>query len=81
MDLWYWINQNLQVDSWGVTPISLAAPFGLIVLIVMARRLAGERGPKMETADFAGMALIAVIIGAAFFWIFAGLGLMERSFR
>jgi len=81
MDMWHWINQDLHVDNWGVTPISLAAPFGLITLILMARRLAGEKGPKTETAGIAGMALIAIIIGAAFFWIFAGLEVMERSFH
>ncbi|HEX4157496.1 MAG TPA: hypothetical protein VHY79_03405 [Rhizomicrobium sp.] len=81
MGLWNSIVQNLRVDSWGVAPISLAAPFGLLVLMLMARRFVRERGPKAESGDIAGVAFLAIIIGVAFLWIIAGLGLIERSFR
>ncbi len=81
MDLWNWILQSLQVDSWGVTPISLVAPFGLLAMMVMVRRFAREKGPNMESRDIGGMALIVVIVGAAFLWVFAGVGLIERSFH
>lgn len=81
MDLWNWISQSLQVDSWGVTPMALVAPFGLLTVAVMARRFVRARGPKTESADVAGMALVAVIVGAAFLFIFEGLGLVDRAFR
>ena len=80
MDWWNWIVQSLHVDSWGITPMSLAAPFGLITLMVMARRLARERGPGTG-GEIGGIVFLAAIVGAAFLWIFAGLGLMERTFH
>ncbi len=81
MGMWNWIVESLHVDSWGVTPVSLVAPFGLVILIMMGGRLVREKGPKDGSRDIGGIALIAVIVGVAFLWIFAGLGLMERSFR
>ena len=81
MDLWNWIVERLNVDSWGVTPKSLLAPLALVILIGMAGRFVRTRGPKMESGAVAGVALIAVIIGAAFFWIFMGLDMLGRSFR
>ena len=81
MGMWNWIDTNLHVESWGVTPLSLAAPFGLVILIMMAGRFARAKGAKTETTDLSGMAIIAVIIGAAFFWIFAGIGVIHQTFR
>lgn len=81
MGMWDWIDTNLHVDSWGVTPLELAAPMGLVILIMMAGRFARARGPKTESADMGGMAIIAVIIGAAFFWVFAGINLIHQTFR
>jgi hypothetical protein len=81
MSLWNSIVQNLRVGDWGVTPVSLAAPFGLVILMLMARRFAREKGPKAESGDIAGVAFLAIIIGAAFLWIIAGLGMIARSFR
>lgn len=81
MDLSNWNMPDWTAQGWGITPISLAAPFALVILILMARRLLKPAGPKMETRDIGGMALIFVIIGAAFLWIFAGLGLLARIFR
>ncbi|HTT83870.1 MAG TPA: hypothetical protein VMF67_10345 [Rhizomicrobium sp.] len=81
MGLWDSIVQNLRVDSWGVTPASLVAPLGLVTLIMMAGRLARAKGPKLESGSLTGLALIAVIIGAAFCWILAGLGFLQRSFH
>jgi len=54
---------------------------GLVILIMMAGRFARARGPKTESADMGGMAIIAVIIGAAFFWVFAGINLIHQTFR
>jgi hypothetical protein len=81
MELWNRIVQSLNVDSWELTPKSLLAPLALMIMIVMAGRLVRQKGPKMESGTVGGVALIAVIIGAAFFWIFAGLDLLGRSFR
>ena len=76
-----WGIPDFTVSGWGVTPISLVAPLALIVLMVMARRVSRTAGPKMATRDFGGAMLITVIIGAAFLWIFAGLGVLSRTFR
>lgn len=81
MDLWNRIVQSLRVDSWELTPKSLLAPLALVILIMIAGRVARAKGPKMESGAVGGVALIAVIIGAAFFWIFAGHDLLGRSFR
>ena len=81
MDLWNWILQNLHVQDWGVTPSSLMAPLALVALIVIAGRIARRKGPSTESRDIAGGVLITVIIGAAFFWIFAGIGLLQRTFH
>jgi hypothetical protein len=81
MELWNRIVESLNIDSWGLTPKSLLAPVALVILIMMVGRFVRTRGPKMESGAVAGVALIAVIIGAAFFWIFAGLDLLGRSFR
>jgi len=69
------------IEGWGITPISLVAPFALLVMMLMMRRVARASGPRTESRDFASAALIFIIIGAAFLWIFAGLGLMSRVFR
>jgi hypothetical protein len=81
MGLWDLIVKDLHVDSWGVTPAALGAPFGLIVLMLMARRFARERGPRPGSDDIGGVAFLAIIIGAGFLWIFAGLGLLARTFH
>jgi hypothetical protein len=77
MDFTTWGIPN-SVGGWGITPMSLMAPFALLILMMMARRFSQPAGPKMETRDVKGAALITVIIGAAFLWIFAGLGLLGR---
>ena len=81
MDLTNWGIQDWTVGGWGVTPLSLAAPFALIALILMARRLVREKGPKMEKRDVGGAVIITAIIGGAFLWVFAGLGLLGRIFH
>ena len=81
MDLWNGILQKWQIHDWGITPVSLLAPCGLLVMILTAGRLQRGRGPRMEGGDVGGGVIIAVIIGAAFLWIFAGIALLERSFR
>ena len=81
MNLTNWGMSALHIDSWGMTPISLMAPFALLIVMIMARRFLKPAGPKMETRDIGGAALITVIIGAAFLWIFAGLGLLARIFH
>jgi len=73
--------QNLSIDNWGVTPLSLAAPLALITVILMGRRLSHEVSPRMESRDVGGAFVIAGIIGAAFLWVFAGLGLLTRIFH
>ena len=79
MDFASWgIPNNFSATSWGVTPMSLAAPFALLIVILMSRRITQTTGPKMEKRDVGGAALITVIIGAAFLWIFAGLGMLGR---
>ena len=81
MDFASWNLQTLNIDSWGLTPLSLAAPFALITVILMGRRLSREIAPKMERRDVGGAVVITTIIGAAFLWIFAGLGLLSRIFH
>jgi hypothetical protein len=81
MDFSSWGVPTMTVNGWGITPLSLAAPFALIALIMMARRVTRTAGPKMESRDIGGMALITLIIGAAFLWIFAGLGLLGQIFH
>jgi hypothetical protein len=81
MDFANWGIPTMTVNGWGITPLSLAAPFALIALIMMARRVSQTAGPKMVSRDIGGMALIALIIGGAFLWIFAGLGLLGRIFH
>lgn len=81
MDFANWNLQNLNIDGWGLPPLSLAAPLALITVILMGRRLSREVGPKMDTRDVGGAIVIAAIIGAAFLWIFAGLGLFARTFH
>ena len=81
MDLTNWDFQNLSIENWGMTPLSLAAPLALITVILMGRRFSRAIGPKMETRDVGGGFVIAAIIGAAFLWIFAGLGLLSRIFH
>lgn len=80
MGWWDWIDQKLQVDSWGVTPMSLAIPVGLVALIIVAGRLARQRSAKTESRDIGGMVLITLIIGAAFLFIFSGVGFLHRTF-
>lgn len=80
MDLSAWGIPN-TVQGWGITPISLVAPAALVVMMVMVRCVARAAGPKTDRPDFGSAALIFVIIGAAFLWIFAGLGLMARMFQ
>jgi len=81
MDFANWGIQNLQVGTWGMTPMSVTAPFALLILIMMGRRFSQPAGPKIEKRDVAGAAIITVIVGAAFLWIFAGLGLLGRMFH
>lgn len=81
MNLTSWGFPDWTVQGWGITPISLMAPFALLIVMIMARRFLKPAGPKMETRDVGGAALITVIIGAAFLWIFAGLGLLARIFH
>jgi hypothetical protein len=76
-----WGIPDWTVQAWGITPVSLVAPFALLVMMLMMRRVIRAAGPKTETRDFASAALIFVIIGAAFLWIFAGLGLIARIFH
>jgi hypothetical protein len=73
--------ETFQVGSWEVTPLSVAVSFALLVLVIMGRRLSRPAGPKMESRDVTSAALITVTIGAAFLWIFAGLGLLGRVFH
>ena len=80
MDVTSWGIPN-SVNGWGITPFALAAPFALIVLIMLGRRFSQPTGPKIERRDIGGAALITVIIGAGFLWIFAGLGLLGRIFH
>ena len=47
----------------------------------MGRRLSRERGPKMDKRDVGGAVVITTIVGAAFLWVFAGLGLLARIFH
>jgi hypothetical protein len=81
MDFASWNLQNLNIANWGMTPMSLAAPFALITLILMAQRLSRENGPKMEKRDVGGAVLITAIVGGAFLWVYAGLGLLARTFH
>ncbi|HEX3665923.1 MAG TPA: hypothetical protein VHU23_11890 [Rhizomicrobium sp.] len=81
MEVWNSIVQSMQSESWGGTPLTLAAPFGLLTMAFMARRFAREKGPKTESSDIAGIAFIALIIAAAFFFVYQGLALLEISFR
>lgn len=81
MDLSNWNVPDWTVQGWGITPTSLAAPLALVTLILMARRLLKPAGPKIEQRDIGSAIIITVIIGAAFLWIFAGLGLLARIFR
>ena len=76
-----WNLADLHVDKWGVTPISLVAPFALLMMMLVVRRVARTAGPKSDTRDFASAALIFIVIAAAFLWVFAGLGLLARIFR
>jgi len=80
MDLKSWGFPDWTVQAWGITPASLVAPFGLLLMMLMMRRVARTAGPKTDTRDFGSAALIFVIIGAAFLWIFAGLGILGRIF-
>jgi len=70
-----------NVQGWGITPTSLVAPVALIAMMFMARRVARAAGPRTDTRDFGSAALIFIVIGAAFLWIFAGLGLLARIFH
>ena len=81
MDLTNWGIPNLTGVNWGITPLSLVAPCALLVMMLLVRRVARVGGPKADTRDFGSAALIFVIIGAAFLWIFAGLGLLSRIFH
>ena len=81
MDFATWNLQTLSIDGWGLTPLSLAAPFALITVILMGRRLSREIGPKVDKRDVSSAFLITAIIGSAFLWIFAGLGLISRIFH
>jgi hypothetical protein len=81
MEFATWNLQTLNIDGWGMTPLSLAAPFALITVILMGRRLSREIGPKMDKRDVGSAFIITAIIGGAFLWIFAGLGLLTRIFH
>ena len=81
MDYSNWSVANLHVDAWGVTPVSLVAPFALLAMMLMVRRVARAAGPRMDKPDFASAALIFIVIGAAFLWVFAGLGMLGRIFH
>jgi hypothetical protein len=78
MDFASWGIPNWSVDGWGMTPLSLAAPLALITVILMGRRLSRQTGPKLEKRDVGDAVLITTIIGAAFLWVIAGLGLLAR---
>lgn len=81
MNLTSWGIPGWSIQAWGITPLSLVAPFALFVMMLMMRRVARVTGPKTETRDFGAAALIFVIIAAAFLWVFAGLGLLGRIFH
>jgi hypothetical protein len=87
MDFTNWVVQNLQswqylrIDTWGITPLQLAAPLALLTLIFMCRRFSQTAGPKTESRDLGGVALVTVIVGAAFLWILAGMHLLQRNFQ
>jgi len=81
MDFGSWYLQGLNVAGWGITPWSLAAPFALITVILMGRRLSQESAPKVEKRDVGGAVLITAIVGGAFLWVIAGLGLLSRIFH
>ena len=70
-----------SIQDWGITPVSLVAPAALLCMMLMVRRVARTAGPGTNTRDYTSAALIFVIIGGAFLWIFAGLGLLTRIFR
>ena len=81
MNLSSWGIPDWNAQAWGITPVSLVAPVALLVMMLMMRRVAGAAGPKTSSRDFGSAALIFVIIGSGFLWIFAGLGLLARIFR
>ena len=64
---------DANVNGWGMTPLSLAAPVALVTLIMMAHRISRTTGPKTDSRDVGGALMITVIVGAAFLWIFVGL--------
>jgi len=78
MDFSSWGIPDLTARDWGITPLSLLAPSALLVMMLVVRRVRSTAGPKADTRDYGSAALIFVIIGAAFLWIFAGLGLLSR---
>jgi hypothetical protein len=81
MDFSSWGIPDLTSKGWGITPLSLVAPCALLVMMLIVRRVSQTAGPRTDTRDFGSAALIFIIIGAAFLWIFAGLGLVGRIFH
>lgn len=55
---------------------TIGAPLALVVLILMGGRF--SRARLTERRDTGGMILLAAIIGAGFFWVYAALGLLAR---
>ena len=70
----------MNLTNWGISALHIDS-WGMLIVMIMARRFLKPAGPKMETRDVGSAALITVIIGAAFLWIFAGLGLLARIFQ
>jgi hypothetical protein len=81
MDFSSWGIPNPTANGWGVTPLQLVAPCALLVMMLVVRRISQPAGPRSDTRDFSSAALILIVIGAAFLWIFAGLGLLARTFH
>ena len=59
------------MNNWGITPIELVAPLGLLALIFICRRL--SRGGPGKDRDIGGIVLLVLIIVASCALIYAGL--------